>query len=142
MPAVPPATQWQLVVEFGDCDPAGIAFYPNFFRWYDASTRHFFSSRGVPPWRELERAEGIIGTPVVEATSRYLRPVSYGDIITVSTWVDEWRARSFVLRHALRHEGELCAEGREVRIFAARRGDDGTRIRALPVPQHIAALCR
>ncbi|HEX8601822.1 MAG TPA: thioesterase family protein [Pseudoduganella sp.] len=142
MKAVPRSTRWQVTVEFGDCDPAGIAFYPNFLRWYDASTRHFFQACGVPPWRELERAEGIIGTPVVEATSRYLRPVSYGDAITVDTWVEEWRARSFVLRHELRHGGELCSEGREVRVFAVRQAGDGTRIRAIPVPPHIEAMCR
>jgi 4-hydroxybenzoyl-CoA thioesterase len=26
-------TTYEVTVEFGDCDPAGIAFYPNFFRW-------------------------------------------------------------------------------------------------------------
>jgi 4-hydroxybenzoyl-CoA thioesterase len=133
---------YEVMVEFGDCDPAGIAFYPNFFRWYDASTRHFFRSCGVPPWRELERQEGIIGTPVVEANSRYVRPVSYGDLITVTTGVEEWRSKSFVLRHELRHAGELCAEGREVRIFAVRRADDAARIQALAIPEYIAALCR
>lgn len=139
---MPRTTQWRTTVEFGDCDPAGIAFYPNFFRWHDASTRHFFRECGVPPWRELERSAGIIGTPVVEATSRYVRPVSYGDVITVTTWVDEWRGRSFVLRHEIRHEGELCSEGREVRIFAVRRGDQDTRIAAIAIPEEIALLCR
>lgn len=28
-------------VEFGDCDPAGIVWFPNFFRWIDAASRHF-----------------------------------------------------------------------------------------------------
>jgi acyl-CoA thioesterase FadM len=38
-------------VEFGDCDPAGIVWFPNFFRWIDASSRHFFLECGVPRWR-------------------------------------------------------------------------------------------
>ena len=40
----------QLHVEFGDCDPAGIVFYPNYFRWMDVGTRRFFASCGVPGW--------------------------------------------------------------------------------------------
>jgi hypothetical protein len=28
-------------VEFGDCDPAKIMFYPNFFRWLVAASLHF-----------------------------------------------------------------------------------------------------
>lgn len=124
MTPAPRRTEWRTTVEFGDCDPAGIAFYPNFLRWYDASTRHFFHSCGVPPWRELERTDGIIGTPVVEATLRYVRPVSYGDVIAVTTWVDEWRERSFVLRHELRHEAN-CAP-RAARCASSRPGATGT----------------
>ena len=30
-------------VEFGDCDPAAIVWFPNFFRWIDAASRHFFA---------------------------------------------------------------------------------------------------
>ena len=29
-------------VHFGDCDPAGIVFFPNFSRWMDASSLAFF----------------------------------------------------------------------------------------------------
>lgn len=139
-------THYDIAVEFGDCDPAGIAFYPNFFRWYDASARHFFTTCGVPPWRELEREHGIVGTPALEVTSRYHSPVTYGDLLTVATWIDEWRGKSFVLRHEIRRRddptGAPCAEGREVRVFAVRREDDPLRLRAVAVPAAIAALCR
>lgn len=132
---------YKVTVEFGDCDPAQIAFYPNFFRWYDAATRHFFAGCGVPPWRELEKSEGIIGTPVVEANSRYLVPVSYGDEVSVSTRIDEWRPKSFVIRHDLRRGNELLAEGREVRVFAKRHPVDPSRIQAILVPDYIKDLC-
>ena len=28
----------RFTVEFGDCDPAQIVFYPNYFRWMDAAS--------------------------------------------------------------------------------------------------------
>ncbi len=34
-------------VHFGDCDPAGIVFFPNFSRWMDASSLHFFMQNGI-----------------------------------------------------------------------------------------------
>jgi 4-hydroxybenzoyl-CoA thioesterase len=136
------STTYDIRVEFGDCDPAGIAYYPNFFRWYDASTRHFFVSCGVPAWRDLERDTGIIGTPALEVTSRFLHPVSYGDTLTVTTSVAAWRGRSFVLQHELRRGDLLCAEAREVRAFAVRREDDALRLRTVAVPEDIAAKCR
>jgi 4-hydroxybenzoyl-CoA thioesterase len=128
-------------VEFGDCDPAQIAFYPNFFRWYDSSSRHFFEDCGVPPWRELQKTSGIIGTPVVEASSRFLRPTSYGDVVEVHTWIEEWREKSFVMKHELRRGQELLAEGREVRIFAVHHPDDPTRIKVVPIPEDIRRMC-
>jgi len=128
-------------VEFGDCDPAQIAYFPNFFRWYDAASRHFFESCGVPPWRELERSVGIIGTPVVEANSTFVRPTSYGDSIEVHTWVDEWRDKSFVMKYRLIRGDVLLAEGRDVRIFAIRHPDDPSRIKAVPVPEDIRRMC-
>ena len=53
-------------VEFGDCDPARIVWFPNFFRWIDAASRHFFVECGVPPWHETEKTLGVIGTPLVD----------------------------------------------------------------------------
>lgn len=49
-------------VQFGDCDPARIVWFPNFFRWIDAASRHFFAECGVPPWYETERTTGMLGT--------------------------------------------------------------------------------
>ena len=34
----------QVEIEFGDCDPAGIVYYPNYFRMFDAATAHLFEA--------------------------------------------------------------------------------------------------
>jgi len=124
-------------VEFGDCDPAGIVFYPNFFRWMDAASRHFFTAAGIPPWRELEAREGILGTPLVEASAHFERPATYGEIIAIDTSIVEWRGKSFVMRHVIRRGDTKLAEGREVRVFARRHPDDPARIQAVEIPPDI-----
>jgi 4-hydroxybenzoyl-CoA thioesterase len=124
-------------VEFGDCDPAGIVFYPNFFRWMDAASRHFFTAAGIPPWRELEAREGILGTPLVEASAHFERPATYGETIAIDTSVVEWRGKSFVMRHVIRRGDTKLAEGREVRVFARRHPDDPARIQAVEIPPDI-----
>jgi 4-hydroxybenzoyl-CoA thioesterase len=129
------------IVEFGDCDPAQIVFYPNFFRWFDAASRHYFIAAGVPLWSELERTTGIIGTPLVDASARFLRPATYGDAIEVETTIEEWRGKSFVMKHTLRRGDEVLAEGQEVRIFARRHPDDAKRIQAVTAPDSIRQLC-
>ncbi|WP_119156668.1 acyl-CoA thioesterase [Caldimonas tepidiphila] len=128
----------KVAVEFGDCDPAGIVYFPNFYRWMDAASRHYFVHRGVPAWRETERRWGVIGTPIVDAQTRFLRPASYGDRLAIETEVIEWRGKSFVQRHRIWCDGKLLVEGTEVRVFAAHR--EGGGIRAVEAPE-IRALC-
>ena len=131
----------RFTVEFGDCDPAQIVFYPNFFRWMDAAALHFFRAAHVPPWRDHEAATGIIGTPLVDASARFLRPATYGDVIDVESAVVECRRRSFVLAHVIRRGDVVLVEGREIRVFARRHPDDPTRIAAVDIPANFRAWC-
>jgi 4-hydroxybenzoyl-CoA thioesterase len=131
----------QFTVEWGDCDPAQIVFYPNFFRWMDAASLRFFRAAGVPPWREFEAQSGIIGTPLVDASARFLRPATYGDVIDIDTAIDEWRGKSFVMSHIIRRGEEVLVEGREVRVFARRHPEDPARIQAVDPPESVRKWC-
>jgi len=128
-------------VEFGDCDPAQIVFYPNFFRWMDAASLRFFRAAGVPPWREFEAQSGIIGTPLVDASARFLRPATYGDLLDIDTAIEEWRGKSFVMSHVIRRGEDVLVEGREIRVFAKRHPSDPARIQAVPPPESVRAWC-
>ncbi len=144
MPA-PRTTLHTVAVQFGDCDPAGIVFFPNFSRWMDAASLSFFMQCGVPPWRELVKTRGIVGTPLLEINTKFIQAVTYGETITIRTWVEEWREKVFVQMHRVtRADGDnetLICEGREVRAFVNRDPDNPDRLRATPVPDDIRALC-
>ena len=128
-------------VEFGDCDPARIVWFPNFFRWIDAASRHFFIACGVPPWHETEKTLGIIGTPLVDTHAKFIRTASYGDVLEFRTSIPEWRGKSFVQRYRCFRGEDAIMECDEVRIFAARREGDPTGIRAVAAPDEIRKLC-
>ena len=128
-------------VEFGDCDPARIVWFPNFFRWIDAASRHFFIQCGVPPWHETEKTLGIIGTPLVDTHARFIKAASYDDVLQIHTAIAEWRTRSFVQRYRVMRDGDAIMECDEVRIFAGHREGDATGIRALAIPPEIRRLC-
>jgi 4-hydroxybenzoyl-CoA thioesterase len=141
-PTPPRSSVYRLRVEFGDCDPAGIVWFPNFFRWIDAASRHFFSSVGVPPWHELERRIGVIGTPLVDTQARFVKSASYGDVLDVHTSVSEWRGKSFVQLHRVMRGDELILECREVRVFAVRKSEaEGGGIRAVAAPDEVRSRC-
>ncbi|MFN9195946.1 MAG: acyl-CoA thioesterase [Pseudomonadota bacterium] len=131
----------RVTVHWGDCDPAGIVFFPNFSRWMDQASMAFFVACGLPPWRELERTRGIVGTPLLEIHTKFLRPASYGDALEVHTSIEEWAAKTFRHRHVVRRGDTVLCEGTEVRAFVVRDPADATRIKAIPVPEDIRALC-
>ena len=133
-------------VTFGDCDPAGIVFFPNFSRWLDTASLSFFKQCGVPAWRELVKTRGIVGTPLLEINTKFFKAATYGETLTITTRVEEWRAKVIVQVHRITRErtdgGEdLICEGREVRAFVERDAQDPDRLRAIAVPQDIKALC-
>jgi 4-hydroxybenzoyl-CoA thioesterase len=139
-------TTYTVQVTFGDCDPAGIVFFPNFSRWMDTASLSFFMQCGVPPWRELEKTRGIVGTPLLEINTKFMKSATYGETLTVHTHVEEWRAKVIVQMHRItraRADGgdDVICEGREVRAFVKRDADDRDRLRAIAVPEDIRLLC-
>jgi 4-hydroxybenzoyl-CoA thioesterase len=132
---------FEVDVMFGDCDPAGIVFFPNFSKWMDASSLNFFAQCGIPPWRELATTRGIIGTPLLEIHTRFIRPATYGEKLQVYTTVQEWREKVFVHKHVVRRGETVLCEGTETRAFCTRHPDDPQRIRAVPIPEDIKSRC-
>ncbi|WP_076997489.1 thioesterase family protein [Variovorax sp. KK3] len=126
-------------VQFGDCDPAGIVFFPNYSRWMDAASHHFFVSCGLPPWRAIESLPGCVGAPLLEIHTRFHTSVTYGERIEIHTRVEEWRGKVFIQQHRVTRGDTLICEGRETRALCL-RGSDG-RIKAVPVPDFVIAAC-
>ena len=135
------ASVYRVTVEFGDCDPAQIVYFPNFFRWIDAASRYFFTDCGVPPWRETAQTLGVIGTPLVEVQAKFIKTASYGDRLAIHTSVSEWRRSSFVMRHQVMRGTDLLMEATETRVFVAHADGDAPGIRSVPIPGEIRALC-
>ena len=134
-------TVYEVKVQFGDCDPAGIVFFPNFSKWMDASSLHFFMECGIPPWRELVKTTGIVGTPLLEIHTKFMRPATYGETLQVYTSVEEWREKVFIQKHVIHRGDVVLCEGRETRAFVVRPPGEPDRIKAIPVPADIRARC-
>jgi 4-hydroxybenzoyl-CoA thioesterase len=128
-------------VQFGDCDPAGIVFFPNFSRWMDESSLGFFMACGVPPWRELVKTRGIIGTPLLEIHTKFYVPATYGETLEVHTHVEAWAAKTLRQKHVVQRDGVVLCEGTEVRAFCIRDPENPDRIKAIPIPEDIKTLC-
>ena len=128
-------------VHFGDCDPAGIVFFPNFSRWMDQASLAFFMACGIRPWHELAQTRGIVGTPLLEAHTKFYKPATYGESIEVHTTVEEWAVKVFRHRHKVIRGDDLLCEGTELRTFVIRDPAAPQRLKSIPVPEDIKAAC-
>lgn len=138
---MPRTNVYRMRIAFSDCDPAQIVFFANYFKWFDTSGREFFTACGVPSWRETTAERGIIGTPLVDAQASFRNSATYGEDIEIKSWIEEWRGKSFVMRHLARRGDTVLCEGREVRVFAIQDPDDPLRIKAIPIPDDIRSAC-
>jgi 4-hydroxybenzoyl-CoA thioesterase len=127
------------VVEWGDCDPADIVFYPRYLEWFDACTTALFKSAGLPI-EELFKDFGVVGIPLVDVKARFIVPSSYGDELAAESEVTEFRRSSFVLRHQIFRNGVLAVEGFETRVWTGRDPENPARMKAQPLPKEVIKL--
>lgn len=130
-----------LRIAFSDCDPAQIVFFANYLKWFDTSSREFFTACGIPSWRDTTRDLGIIGTPMLDVQASFKQSATYGEDIEIETWVDEWKGKSFVMKHIARRGDDVLCEGQEVRVFAKQDPDNELRIKAVPIPDDFRTAC-
>ncbi len=122
-----------VLVGFGDCDPAGIVFYPNFFRWFDASTHALLLAAGQTH-DGMQREHGWVLGPLVDAGATFRAPARYNERIEIRSEIERWSAKTFRIAHRALRGDTLLAEGWEVRFIGAPHPDDPKRLRALPIP--------
>ena len=121
---------FEVRIAWGDCDEAGIVFYPNYFYWMDSAFQALLRKNGLSQ-RLLRERFNVVGTPIVDTGAKFLAPASYDDLLHVHAAVDHWSARSFRVRYHGQRDEVAVFEGFEVRVFAARRENGG--IRAAPI---------
>jgi 4-hydroxybenzoyl-CoA thioesterase len=130
----------KVIVEWGDCDPAGIVYYPRYFEWFDASTTALFTAVGVTN-TVMHNVWRIVGIPMVDTRAQFFIPSKYEDELTIESTILEIRRSSFDVRHRLtRKDGALAVEGRETRVWTTRDREDPEKLRSTPTPVEVIAL--
>ena len=126
-------------IEWGDCDPAGIIFYPRYFEIFDAATAALFErALGITKFQMFKTLE-FSGFPLVRTQARFLKPTRFGDDVTVETTVKFGRS-SFEIEHRLSLKGDVCAECSEKRVWVVR--DANGALKSHPVPEAVLAKFR
>jgi 4-hydroxybenzoyl-CoA thioesterase len=126
----------EIIVEWGDCDPAGIVYYPAYFRWSDQATYRLFLAAGLTR-DNLDDGRWTEGTPLVKAECSFRRASQHGEKLIIESHVSRFGNSSFTVTHVFRDAaGEIAAEGTETRIWARKDGDART-LKAAPIPDEM-----
>ena len=107
-------------VSFGDCDPAGILFYPNNFSWFDRAFHSWLDQFGGHDG--ICRRLNAIGIGLMDAGARFQAPLYPGDQISVHLSITEWKSRSVSLRYEIRVKERIAVIGQEVRGLFRKEG--------------------
>lgn len=112
----------RIEVTWGDCDAAAVVFYPRYYEWFDACTHTLLNAAGLDH-HTLRQTHGLLGTPLIQASARFLSPATYGDVLEAESHVSKIVDRGFTVTHRFSLRGRVVVEGEEVRVWAKATGD-------------------
>ena len=95
----------RIAVRFGDCDPAGLVYYPVLFHYCHAAMEDFFAARCGVSYARL-MSESRLGFPTVDARADFRAPFVYGDEVEVEVFVSRVGRSSAAFEYRLRRAGE------------------------------------
>lgn len=112
----------QVPISFGDCDPAQIVFYPNYFRWFDQCFHAFVLDKVGGHKALCEKIEAH-GVGLVDVGAEFLSPATSGDLLNIEMTIDTWTSRTLKLAYTGKVGDRKILRGHEMRaVFVERNG--------------------
>ncbi len=103
------------LVSFGDCDPAGIVYYPNMFSWMDKAFHQSLHPFGGH--QKLCADLGAIGFGLVSASADFKRPLRDMDALDLHIDAKTWTDKTLTLDYSGRLNDAVHFTGKEVRCM-------------------------
>jgi 4-hydroxybenzoyl-CoA thioesterase len=120
-------------IEWGDCDPLGIIFYPRYFAFFDACSTALIERALGMLKQDYLKLYGCNGHPLVKSHARFLIPTRFGDEVAIESTPTRVNRSSMDVRHRMTRNGELAVEGFETRVWVQGRAAS-TGMKAVPMP--------
>src|ERR1700694_4980541 len=125
-------------IQWGDCDPANIVYYPRYFEMFDDSTSILFEAAGYSK-QDLIRKYGLVGIPMVDTRAKFHIASTHGDWISMNSGIESFKRSSFEVTREVCKGEALAIEAFEPRVLVGRHPDDPARLKSAPFPEEIIA---
>jgi 4-hydroxybenzoyl-CoA thioesterase len=125
-------------IQWGDCDPANIVYYPRYFEMFDDSTSILFEAAGFSK-QDIVKKYRLVGIPMVDTRAKFYVASTHGDWITIESRVESIKRSSFEVTHKVFKGEALAIEAFETRVLVGRDPDDPARLKSAPFPGEMVA---
>jgi acyl-CoA thioester hydrolase len=108
--------QTEVVVRFNEADPLGIVWLGHYLRYFDDGREAFGIAHGIS---YLDCQRNGIAVPVVSVQCDYVRPLRYGDRVSVQTRYIDTAAAKLIFEYKIFETSNqaLVAKGSSVQVF-------------------------
>ena len=123
-------------IQWGDCDPANIVYYPRYFAMFDDSTSIMFEAAGYST-QTIVKKYGLVGIPMVDTRAQFYIASTHGDWITIESRIESFKRSSFEVTHNVFKGKDLAIEASETRVLVGRHPNNPDKLQSVPIPAEI-----
>ena len=118
-------------IQWGDCDPANIVYYPRYFAMFDDSTSIMFEAAGFSK-QDIVHKYGLVGIPMVDTRAKFYVASTHGDWITIESRIVSFGRSSFDVVHKVFKGQALAIEAFEKRVLVGRDPANPDKLKSAP----------
>ena len=104
-------------VRYAESDQMGIAYYSNYFVWFETARTELFRECGIP-YSEMEK-EGLF-LPASECHCNYSAPARYDEVLEIRCWITEVRTRAVRFQYEVLRGDAAIARGHTIHVCTDR----------------------
>lgn len=104
----------EIEVRYAETDQMGVVYHANYLIWMEVGRTKLIQDLGFS-YAGMEE-EGII-SPVVDLEISYKKPLRYGDVAIIHTWIDEYNGLKSVYGYEIyTSAGELAVQAKSSHV--------------------------
>jgi acyl-CoA thioester hydrolase len=104
----------EIEIRYAETDQMGVVYHANYLIWMEVGRTKLIQDLGFT-YAGMEE-EGII-SPVIDLEISYKKPLRYGDIATIHTWIEEYNGLKSVYGYEIfTPSGELAVQAKSSHV--------------------------
>jgi acyl-CoA thioester hydrolase len=102
-------------VRYAESDRMNAVYYANYLLYFEDGRLSYLMSKGID-YGNLEKKWNI-GLPVVKVFCSYTKPLRFGDVFEIHTWVEELSNKLITFHHEIVRDKKSMAKGHVQVVF-------------------------